>query len=210
MPLPEQNHLRQFLLFVFVLLIPCFAVWTVFSGPLVTPVIGLIHLTLTHWFPDMVNVVYQEGANIVMMTRFDNINGQLVPIQGDEVGLGFRMNTRILSYSIPFYAALHFATEKKDQLSNFIWGVLLLYPFIILGLLCLCLKELMVNLGTTFMNQVGVFVPPADLIAMGYQLNILIIPTLIPALVWVWQSRHTPLLNSLIPSHPDSGKKPQH
>ena len=41
MRLPEPNHLRQFLLFVFALLIPCFALWSFFSAALVTPVIGL-------------------------------------------------------------------------------------------------------------------------------------------------------------------------
>jgi hypothetical protein len=198
MPRPESNDLRQFLLFVFVLLIPCFAIWTFLSAALVTPVIGLVHLALSNWFPEIVSVVYQQGADLLLMTRLDQVDGQLVQAQVTSEGLGFKVNTRIVTYSIPFYAALHFATQKKAYLVNFFWGLLFIYPFIWLGLLCICLKELMVGFGNTFLEQPGVFVPGSDLIGIGYQLSVLIIPPLLPLLVWAWQSRKTRLLQGLL------------
>ncbi len=197
MPPPERNHLRQFLLFVFVLLIPCFALWSFFSVALVTPVIGLAHLILSNWFPDIVNVVYQQGADVMLMTRLDNIDGELVTTDVADAGLGFKINAKIVSYSIPFYAALHFATEKKNYLVTFMWGLLVLYPFILLGVVSICLKDLMVSFGSTFLDQPGVMVPGADVIGIVYQLSVLIIPTLLPVMVWAWQSRHTPLLKGL-------------
>lgn len=199
MPLRDRNHMRQFLLFVFVLLIPCFALWTFLSASLVTPVIGLVHLILSSWFPEVVNVVYQQGADAILLTRFDQIDGQLVQVGVDETGLGFTTNTRIISYSIPFFAALHFATEKKDYLGNFFWGVLILYPFILLGIICICMKDLMVVLGLAFLEQPGVWVPAPDVIAIMYQLNVLIFPTLLPAVIWAWQSRDTVLLRGFFP-----------
>lgn len=198
MPAPEKNQLRQFLLFVFVLLIPCFALWSFISSALVTPVIGWVHTCLTAWFPDIVNVVYQQGADAVLMTRFDSVDGVLVASKEADAGLGFKVNTRIVSYSIPFYTALHFSTERKDYLLSYFWGLLVLYPFILLGLLSLCLKDLMVTLGPVFLQQPGVWVPGADVIGIAYQLSILIVPTLLPVLVWGWQSRHTPLLQALL------------
>jgi hypothetical protein len=198
MRLPEQNHLRQFLLFVFALLIPCFALWSFFSSALVTPVIGLAHLILSNWFPDIVNVVYQEGADAILMTRLDQVNGQLVPIDVADEGLGFKANTRIVSYSIPFYAALHFATEKKDYLGKFFWGILILYPFILLGLVSVLLKDLMVNFGSTFLQQPGVLMPGADTIAIAYQLNVLLVPTLVPIMIWASQNRQSPLLRGVL------------
>ena len=198
MPLPERHHLLQFVLFVFVLLIPCFALWSFLSAALVTPVIGLANLILSHWFPDIVNVVYQQGADAMLMTRLDEINGQLVPTDVTDAGLGFKANTRIVSYSIPFYAALHFATEKKDYLANFFWGLLAIYPFILLGLISICLKDLMAGFGTIFLDQPGVPVPGPGLIGISYQLSVLIVPTLLPVAVWAWQSRDTPLLRSLL------------
>ena len=200
MRLPEQNHLRQFLLFVFALLIPCFALWSFFSAALVTPVIGLAHLILSNWFPDIVNVVYQEGADAILLTRLDQVNGQLVPTAVADEGLGFKANTRIVSYSIPFYAALHFATEKKDYLGKFFWGVLLLYPFILLGLVSILMKDLMVNFGSTFLQQPGVMMPGTDTIAIAYQLNVLLVPTLVPILIWASQNRQSPLLRGVLGS----------
>ena len=194
----EQPHLQQFLLYVFALLIPCFLLWTFASGPLATPAIGLVHLILTHWFPDVVNALYLDGPNALLMTQFGEVNGQLVPLADAEYQLGFKVNPRILSYSLPFYTALHFATQREDYMSSYLWGLLLLYPLLVFGLLCLCLKELMVNLGSSFFNQTGVFIPAADVIGILYQFSVLVVPTLAPAILWLWQSKDTSLLKDAL------------
>jgi len=190
----EQNHMRQFLIFVFVLLIPTFALWTVASGPLAVPAIGLVNLILTHWFPDVVNTLYVDGSQGLLMTEFGEKNGTLIPLAEAEYRLGFRVNPGLLTYSLPFYTALHFATQKKEYLQSYLWGFMILYLIFVFGLLFLCLKELMVNVGETFFNQPGVFVPDANVIGILYQFNVLIIPTLAPAIVWLWQSKDSPLL----------------
>jgi hypothetical protein len=196
--------MRQFLLYVFALLIPCFILWTVASVPLAFPAIGLVNLILTHWFPDVVNALYVDGSQVLLMTEFGEKDGALVPLLGAEYRLGFQVNTRILSYSLPFYTALHFATQKKDYLGSYVSGLLILYPLFVFGLLCLCLKELMVNVGANFFNQPGVFVPPANLIGILYQFSVLIVPTLAPATLWVWQSKDSPLLQGALGKH-DAG-----
>jgi hypothetical protein len=197
---PETHHLRQFLLLVAVLLLPCFALWSFFSAALVSPIIGLAHWILTGWFPDIVHSVYQQGADAILMSRFDEVNGQLVIAGGADTAMGFRENTRILSYSIAFYATLHFATERKHYVADFLWGLLPLYILILLGVLCLCMKDLMVTLGKVFLEQPGVLVPAPDVIGIAYQLSVLMVPTLAPVLVWAWQSRATPLLQGLLGS----------
>ena len=193
----EQHHMRQFVLFVFALLIPCFALWAVASGPLAIPAISFVSTILTHWFPDVVNALYVNGPEAVLMTEFGEQAGQLIPLNQAEYRLGFQINTRVLSYSLPFYTALHFATQKRDYLNSYLWGVLILYALLILGLVCLCLKDLMVNLGAHFFNQPDVFVPHADVIGILYQFCVLIVPTLAPAIIWIWQSRESPLLRGI-------------
>jgi hypothetical protein len=197
MPTAEQHHLRQFLLLAFALLIPCFAIWGFFSAALIAPVIGLVNLLLSSWFPDIINVVYQQGADAVVITQLDQVDGKLVRVDTIDESLGFKVNSRSASYSIPFYAALYFATDKKDYLAGFFWGLLTLYPFILLGVICICLKDLMVILGTPFFDQPGVMVPGPDVIGIFYQLSVLIVPTLLPVIIWAWQSRDTPLLKGL-------------
>ena len=194
----EQHHMRQFLLFVFTLLIPCFALWTVLSVPLALPAMGVVKIILTNWFPDVVNTFYVDGTQALLMTEFGEKNGQLIPLAGAEYRLGFEVNTRIVSYSIPFYTALHFATQKKEYLGSYVWGLLVLYPLMIIGLLCLCLKQLMTSVGAHFLDQPGVFVPDANLIGILYQFSVLIVPTLGPAILWVWQSKDSPLMHAAL------------
>lgn len=196
--LPEQCHFRQFLLYVFLLLIPCFILWTAISGSLQIPAVGTVHLALGHWFPDVVHGLWLDGANALLMTEFGEQNGQLVPPEDADHRLGFRINPRILTYSLPFYTALYFAMPRESHLINYFWGLCLLYGVAVFGLLCLCLKELMVNLGGLFLNQQGVFVPNANVIGILYQLNVLILPTLAPAMLWLWQSRNAPLLREVL------------
>ena len=202
----EQQHMRQFLLFVFVLLIPCFALWTVGSSLIALPAIGLVNTVLTHWFPDVVSAVYVQGEQALLMTQFGEENGNIIPLDEAEYQLGFQLNTRILSYSFPFYTALHFATQKEEYLSDYIYGLLVLYPFFMLGLLFLCMKELMINLGARFFDQSGVFVPDANFIGLLYQLNVLIVPTLLPAGLWVWQSKDLPILQNALKALGTPGK----
>ena len=199
----EKNLLRQFVLLTFAFLIPAFVVWTFLSSYLAIPAIGLGKLILTGWLGDIVQTVVTEGPKALVMTRFGEIGGRIVPA-GDEAGqLGFYVDTRILSYSIPFYTALHFATPRDNHLASYSWGIPVLYLFIVFGIVCVSLKELMVTLGTTALEQASGPVPGPDVIAILYQLNTLIIPTIAPILLWGWQSRDTPLMQGLV------GKLPQ-
>jgi len=43
-------------------------------------------------------------------------------------------------------------------------------------------------------------VPGADVIGIAFQFSVLIVPTLLPVLIWAWQSRDTPLLRGLLGS----------
>ena len=58
----------------------------------------------------------------------------------------------------------------------------------------------MINFGSTFLRQPGVLMPSADMIALAYQFNVLLIPTLAPIMVWAWQNRQTPLLRGVLGS----------
>ncbi|MFK7976197.1 MAG: exosortase H-associated membrane protein [Halioglobus sp.] len=205
--MPEQNQtaqkqlhkqqLRQFLLFVFVLIIPCFGLWTVASEILARPAVGFVNFTLTHWFSDVVQSLYIDGQKAILLTPFGEAGGQLVPASQTKYQIGYPINTRLVSYSIPFYAALHFAMPQKDYLNRFIWGLVVLYPLMALGLLALCMKELMVGLGSTFLEQPNAWVPNANLIGLTYQMSVLLVPTLGPVLLWLCQNRNAPMLAAM-------------
>ncbi len=201
--MPERQDLRQFLLFVFVLIIPCFGLWTVASEPLARPAVGFVSTVLTNWFPDVVHSFYVDGKQALLLTHFGESGGEIVSAEGAEYRVGFPINTRLISYSLPFYAALHFATPQSEYTGRFMWGLIVLYPLMALGLLLLCMKELMVALGTRFMEQPGVWVPDANVIGLGYQMSVLLVPTLGPVMLWVWQNRDSKLLAGVMTSSTD-------
>jgi hypothetical protein len=197
--------MRQFLLFVFALLVPCFVLWTAAGNTIALPATGLANLALSNWFPDMVHALMVDGPRTLLMTEMGEKNGQPVPLSGAEFRLGFRINPLTVSYSLPFYTALYFATPRKEYLVNYLLGLSLLYGFVVIGVISLCLKELMVNLGNLFLEQTGA--PGANVIGTLYQFNVLIVPTLVPVMLWVWQSRETDLLRDALgfeDSSPDS------
>lgn len=194
----QPNHLRQFLILVFALILPFFGIWWVASPLLGLPAIGFVDTVLTNWMPDIVHSLYADGSETLLMTQFGEVGGKPVPSSQAEYRLGFTVDTRILSYSLPFYSTLHFATQRTDYFSTWVWGVVILYPLMALGLVSVSLKLLMTGLGTLFFAQPGTFVPDANLIAIVYQISVLIVPTLGPMMLWLWQSRQTPLLRELL------------
>ena len=86
---------------------------------------------------------------------------------------------------------------QEGSFEKFSWGLLVLYPLVFIGVISVSLKNLMVGLGGIFSNQSAALVPDGNVIAILYQLNTLIIPSLAPILVWAWQSRDSAMLQHL-------------
>ena len=63
------------------------------------------------------------------------------------------------------------------------------------GLASILGKDLLLMVGAPFLTAPGV--PPADLIALTYQFNVLLMPTLAPVCLWFWQLRGSPLWEAL-------------
>ena len=193
----DSNPLRQFLILVFSLLLPCFALWALVSPWLALPAIGFSNMILSAWLPEIVDQVFARGAEAILVTQFDEVNGEIIPASGSGDSLAFIMDTRILSYSIPFYAALHFAVADRDNWGRFFGGMSALYVLLVFGLVTLALKDLLLNLGAAFVEHPDAAIPHPDVIAILYQFNVLITPTLAPILIWAWQHRAAPLFRSL-------------
>lgn len=203
--MPDSHPLRQFLLMVFALLLPCFALWNFASSWLALPAIGFGNMILTGWLPDIVQSFFARGADAILVTQFGELDGRHVPAQQAGDALAFVLNTRILSYSIPFYTMLHFALARENLWSRYFSGFIALYVLLVIGLVSMALKDLMVNLGTTFVDHPGAAIPHPAVIALLYQLNVLLVPTLGPIIIWGWQNREAALFNTLL-NLPRSGE----
>lgn len=193
-----HSPVRQFLVYVAVLLLPCFAFWAVISGPLALPATGLVNLLISSWFPDLVFGVSANDGEALVLTRFGELQGRAVPLAEADYRLAFSLNTRILSYSLAFYTTLHFATRRDEYLGSYINGAFVLYVLFVLGLATLVIKELQQNLPLAFANQQAAWIPGTNLIAVLYQFNILIVPGLAPLALWFFQNRDTEVLADLL------------
>jgi hypothetical protein len=196
----DSPKLYKFVGLIFLWLIPCFVVWFSLSALLASPAVWISETIMTGVLPDIVHGLSLSGPQALLSTHFGELEGNIVSAQVAGYRLAYPLNTRILTYSLPFYAALHFATVTTDGfLTNNYWrftrGILLLYPLLIVGIISVCLKNLMLGLGPVFID---ISSTSGSMIGMMYQLSTLMVPSLAPVLVWAWQSRESPLLQKLL------------
>ena len=87
------------------------------------------------------------------------------------------------------------ASDLRNGFYKFCVGLFCLWVVMAFGLASIAAKELLVMVGAPFLSAPGV--PPADLLALAYQFNVLLMPTLTPVCLWVWQLRGSPLWEAL-------------
>ena len=74
-------------------------------------------------------------------------------------------------------------------------GLFVLWGLMALGLVAMTAKDLMLVIGDPFLTLGSV--PPMPLIGLAYQTSVLLIPSLAPVMVWLFQLRDTPLWRQL-------------
>lgn len=190
----------RFVGLVVVLLLPCFALWYALGNLTPAPGLWLGQAILTWGLPELVDEVTFSGHELLVMSQFAEANGQVAPLTSGGYQLGFPVNSRTLSYSIPFYTALHFATRMPESSSRYVFALVVLWLFIGLGVVAITLKNLMLTLGDKLFLYGGSFVPPSEVIALSFQFSTLIVPTVVPILLWAWASRDSGLWDTLLRS----------
>ncbi|MEP4484918.1 MAG: exosortase H-associated membrane protein [Halioglobus sp.] len=192
-----NTTLARFVAKLFALLAVTFALWHVLASVLAAPVAVTVATVLQWWLPGLVEQAYLEGTNFVVLTSIGEVDGQMMSaaLAGNQLQLS--NETRLLSYSVPFYAALHFATPMENSIERFMRALLVLWLLMVLGLIALVLKDMMLTFGEVMFSR-GALLPPPAAIALTYQFSVLIVPTVAPLLLWAYVARTTQLLNTLL------------
>lgn len=195
-PDPATTPARFFGL-VLLLMPVTFVAWYALGSLLAAPAVWLSSIVLGSWFPELIASVTLKDTQMMVMATLGEVDGRILP--ADEAGyqLGLPVDTRVLTYSIPFYAALHFATPMSGSWERFARALLVLWLLIILGLISTTLKNFMLTFGDRLLGLPQA--PPADMIALVYQFNTLIVPPLAPIMLWGLAVRETPVMLSLFP-----------
>lgn len=186
----SQKPLQHFVLGVLVFFPLTFFLWYSSAAFHLAP-ITLLTSKLLHWFvPDALMWLKLDGHTLVLASNFghDASGAVLSPPPGDDV-LGFNTNPLIYSYSLPLVVALMLATPGKDKWHNLLWGMLLVLPSEVFSMLFSVLKTLTFDVGAAFQAQQGISAAGADMIALGYQVGVLLLPMIMPLIIWVALNR---------------------
>ena len=185
---------RQFVLTVTLMPIT-FGIWYAAGTLFAAPAVWLCDFLLSGAYPNIVEALGLQGAEVLVRTQFGEDGGVVMAAADAGNQIALEINARLVSYSIAFYAALLMASNLKDAIYKFCIGLFWLWLIMAFGLASILGKDLMLMVGAPFLNAPGV--PPADLIALTYQFNVLLMPTLAPVCLWFWQLRGSPLWEAL-------------
>lgn len=179
-----------------VLLLPImFGLWYAGGQLLAAPAVWLTDFILSHVFSNAVDRAFLDGTNMTVVTWFGEINGQITSAEAAGYQLALNINTRLISYSMPFYAALLWASNVDNTLERFARGLIIIWAAMTLGLIAIAAKDLMIVVGPLFIEQT--LVPHPNVIGVLYQFNVLLAPSLVPVALWVWQLRGSALWDKL-------------
>lgn len=185
-----DKPLSRFMLGVLVFFPLTFFLWYVSAPFHLSPITFLTEKLLSVLTPDALMWLRLDGHTLVLASNFghDSAGAVVSPPPGDDV-LGFQLNPLIYSYSLPLVAALMLATPGKDKWLNLFWGILLVVPAEIFSMVFSVLKTLTFDVGKAFQMQQGISQSEADMIAMGYQVGTLLLPMIVPLIIWVALNR---------------------
>jgi len=182
---------------VLLIMLPCFALWYAGGALPSAPAFYLSKILMEWGLPEIVHSVSLDDTRLLVITQFGDIDGTVVPAVDAGYQMAFPVDTRLLSFSIPFFAALLFASRVSQPVERLCRGVLVLWLLMTLGLISISLKNLMLGLGETLYLGSSIPLPPPTVVAVLYQLNTLIVPTLAPVLLWMWMARDSALLQRI-------------
>lgn len=126
----------------------------------------------------------QRVIDVVTTLRMDNVPSQ----EGRYATLVAEANPLIYSYGLPLFVALFMASGEAKRWRKLLLGVLLLIPFQTWGVCFDILKQVAITAGQGVADQADFSAWQREVIALGYQLGYLILPTLAPIVLWLMLS----------------------
>ena len=109
---------RQFVL-TLILMPITFGIWYAAGTLFAAPAVWLTNFVLTIAYPSIVEVAGLQGVEMMVRTQFGEDGGVIMAAAKAGNQIALEINTRLVSYSIAFYAALLMASNLKDAMYKF-------------------------------------------------------------------------------------------
>lgn len=178
----EQISLKSFMFYALLWLPLAFFIWFYLASFFVAPVALFLDWLLPALMPQLFDAVSQQGYTLDMETLI-----ALPPamVGGREGALAtISVNPMIYGYGLPLFAGLIMAAPGRTriQLLQILLGWVVICLVQCWGVSWRALKVLAFDMG----EQISASVPlPNEVIALGYQLGYLILPALVPVVLWI-------------------------
>jgi hypothetical protein len=209
--LSAVSPLKRFLLAAVLWLPLAFFLWFWFAAPLCWPVIALAKSILPHVWPSLFTGASQ-GADLIdaqghilahpgyLMQISGNVLVNAAPV-GQPPKFGFLepvVNPMIYGYSLPLFAGLVLATplRRMQRFVQIVVGGFVIVVSQTFGVIGESLKSVTIDAGAEGLKAAQQAGLPLNLIALWYQFGYLILPALVPAVLWIVLNR--PFIESLI------------
>lgn len=177
-----NSSLGKFVLRTFLWLPPCFAAWYFSAHYHAALAGGLARLMVNQFQSGIVSAMEQPGIDLVFVTTIE-----VHPAPGQNALLLPEVNPLLYTYGLAFFVALMLAARAKWE--KILVGAVVLLPFQSWGIAFDFLAQVGVKLGPDVAVQAGLSGWRLEAIVLGYQLGALILPSLIPVVLWVVFSR---------------------
>jgi hypothetical protein len=181
-----------------------FFLWFWFAAPLVWPVVQITKLVLLNAWPQLFAGVTQGADLLDAQGRVLGHPGYLIQLTtavmvnvapaGAPAKFGFvepTVNPMVYGYALPLFVGLVMATPltARLRLVQCAIGIPLIWIAQAFGAVSESLKSVAIDagsLGAVAAQQAGLSL---NLIALGYQFGYLILPSLLPAALWIVANR---------------------
>lgn len=183
--MPANGPLAPLLGRVLLWLPVTFAVWYLTAAWHLAPVAWLADHLLQFWLPEAVADLSLRQTELLLITRFGEVGGQLVANPPPGENLGFLTNPLSYSYSLPLFAALTLATPLPGRARRLAIGLGVLLLIELFSMLATQVKTLVFATGGAFVAQQQWEAHARDAVALAYQLGSLLLPMVMPLVVWM-------------------------
>lgn len=178
-----KSPLPRFVLLTLAWLPVAFAVWYFVAPIILLPAKLIAEAVLRFGFADLVHSVESSGAIVQVVTTLKP--GQAVA--GGVVSVD--VNMLLYAFGLPMFSALAIAAREPSWPRILGVGYLVMLPFIAWGIVADVLKNIAITAGPLVASQTGFTATQRELIAFAFQFGSLILPTVVPAAVWVLTHR---------------------
>lgn len=185
LPMRRLSPLTIFMLSAFGWIVALTALWSQLSAWTSYPVGVLSHMALEQGAPMWVRQVHLSPGTM----EVDTAISVPIPDAGGRRGeITIDVSTARYAYGLPIFIALVLATRGRGRLGRVAAGYALLLPFQAFSLTMNALMQ-MVLAAQADTRLLRVSQWQIEAIVYGYQLGSLVLPTLVPILLWLWMDR---------------------